>query len=906
MIDAISDQKFHQNTPTLNDELNLPPPVIAAMNKMNQTGRTEETVITNEGVDDDYIISNSQNIKLNENKVKDIVNSQKEEITPDIEQVPPPIPEKKISKIKPNINNNNDNNNYIMNKIPKKKTSAKQKLINEEKNEKNKNDENTDDLFKKAIENATRIYPPIEHDNEVSGRVTEVLYDKYVGKNLQKSKHLDIYSKFKDESIIQERQWTRTKDDAKKINDMIERQEKYEELKHDKKMGRQRELKKKIKEICVFIPNGKKNTQENIRTPTDFYLDQKKFVLKKEEYINKMAQDKKDGEEKIKNVPKVSKKSEKIANNKNPNETLEQFCKRLAEEKLKNKKETLDNKASNKEIKKLTKKDILNLTEKLHKEGETFKTNRKKKEKELVNKLKDNRNKKNFVLEKSTKVIFDKFVSVYDKIVNELFDNDTQNNADEKHKNFEIDIKEYKILLNNLGFLKSDITDNEKNDSLVENSFNNYLTPIEGKINTDKFLIFCLAALGIYKGKDEKIIEHFSKITQKLKAEEENQEKENEEKVINTEENKNNNLMMNIQKKKQIKTSTEFINLYLPYIDLDKYAYTEKECNAIKSEFFVFVLGISETWSKDLVKKKQERLDKLEETNKKNKLENLKKLENKLKREEEIISSFRRKVFNEESLPLPTDTENKYNINTFKKSFKVKDMYEILEKRKQRELDTLKAKKEEDLNKECTFHPNTKNKKPLNKKEVQKNIEKLYLEGKNSYMKKRQNDQDTSEKKNNLECTFKPAIKDYNGNYFENNPLKEDILVNTEIKKMEKLREEQGYINKEIKKQMAFDIEPKSNKDNIDKRVAQKRGEKVVNNVKNEFKDFGNFDGKGNQVVIKLEVNLENNKTELLVIQPEDDYLKIVDNFCAKFELNDDKKNRLIRAIKDKMRKNEN
>ena len=105
---------------------------------------------------------------------------------------------------------------------------------------------------------------------------------------------------------------------------------------------------------------------------------------------------------------------------------------------------------------------------------------------------------------------------------------------------------------------------------------------------------------------------------------------------------------------------------------------------------------------------------------------------------------------------------------------------------------------------------------------------------------------------------------------------------------------------------MAFDIEPKSNKDNIDKRVAQKRGEKVVNNVKNEFKDFGNFDGKGNQVVIKIEVNLENNKTELLVIQPEDDYLKVVDNFCAKFELNDDKKNRLIRAIKDKMRKKEN
>ena len=902
MLDAISDEKIQQNTPTVKEEMNLPPPVFA------QTGKTEETVITNDGAEDDMVVTNSQNIKLNEKKVKDIVNSQKEEITPDgeiIEELPPKLPEKKMPKISYNINNDN-RNNYIKNKIPEKKISSKQRLINEEKKEKNKNDEDTDELFKKAIENATRIYPPIEHDNDLSGKVTEVLYDKYVGKNLQKSKHLDIYSKFKDESIRQEREWNRTKDDAKKISNMIERQEKYEELKHDKKIGRQRELKKKIKEVCVFIPNGKKNIQENIRTPTDFYLDQKKFVLKKEEFINKMAQDRKDGEEKIKNAPKVSKNSEKIANNKNPNETLEQFCKRLAEEKLKNKKETIDNKISTKEIKKLTKKDIINLTEKLHKEGETFKTNREKKEKELVNKLKDNRNKKNFVLEKSTKVIFDKFVSVYDKIVNELFDKDNQNNNEEKHKNYEIDIKEYKMLLNNLGFLKSDITDNEKNDKLVENSFNNYLTPIEGKINTDKFLIFCLAALGIYKGKDEKIMEHFSKITNKIKPEEENQEKENEEKDIKTEENKSSNLINTNQKKKQIRTSTEFINLYIPYIDLDKYNFTEKECNAIKSEFFVFILSISETWSKDLLKKKQERLDKLEETNKKNNLENLKKLENKLKREEEIITSFRRKIFNEESIPIPTESEDKYNVNTFKRSFKVKDMYEILEKRKQRELDTLKAKQEEDINKECTFHPNTKNKKPLNKKEVQKNIEKLYLDGKNSYMKKRQNEQDLAENNNSLECTFKPVIKDYNGDYFENNPLKEDFLVNTEIKKMEKLREEQGYINKEIKKQMAFGIEPKTNKDNINKRVAQKRGEKVVNNVKNEFKDFGNFDGKGNQVVIKLEVNLENNKTEFLIIQPEDDYLKVVDNFCAKFDLNNDKKNRLIRAIKEKMRKNEN
>jgi hypothetical protein len=364
--------------------------------------------------------------------------------------------------------------------------------------------------------------------------------------------------------------------------------------------------------------------------------------------------------------------------------------------------------------------------------------------------------------------------------------------------------------------------------------------------------------------------------------------------------NNNNNQAM----KKQIKSSTEFIKLYLPNLDLDKYGFTEKECNMIKSEFFVFILGISQSWSKDFVKKKQERLDKNELTNKRNNAEELKKLENKLKTNEEFIGAFRRKLLNEE-FPSQNDKEKDSNNNTLKKSFRVEDMFEILEKKKKRELDTLKAKKEEDINKECTFHPNYKN-KPINKKEVAKNIEKLYQEGKNSLIKKRQLEQETNLNSIEKDCTFKPVIQDYKGDYFENNPLKKDKLFNTEIKKMEKIREEKGYTNKQIKKQMAFNIEPKSNKDNINERVAQNRGEKVVNNVENEFIDYGNFDDKGNQVMIKIEVNLENNKNEILIIQPGEDYLKVVDKFCLKHELNEDKKIRLIRAIKDKMRKNEN
>ena len=865
-------------------------------NIINGSGKTEETLINNEGADDDYILSNSQNIKLNENKVKEMVNEPLEEndgITPeaDPEQINDiNIEDNNINQEQKEKNNSNISQNRK--KIIKNNYNVNKRITFEEKNETNKNDENIDELFKKAIENSVEKYPPIEHDNNISGKVTEVLYDKYVGKNIKKSKHLDIYSKFRDESIRQEREFNRTKEDAKKINNMIERQEKYEEIKHDKKLGRQKEIKKKLKKECAFIPNGKKNTPDNIRNPSDFYSDQKKFVEKKAEQINKLTQSKIDDLEKIQKTTKVSKKSEKIANQKNPGENLEQFCKRLAEEKLKNPKETLNNNKKD-EDKKMTKKEMQDLTEKLHKEGETFKNNREKKEKEQIDKIR-NRDKKNFVLEKSKKVILDKFVSDYDKVVKSLFDNKSTKDNSEKNQNYEITFDEYKTLLNNLGFLKNINPDDENNKYLINGSFENYLNPIEQKIDTNKFLTFCLAALGIYKGKDEKIQEHSSKITVKTKPEERDKENDNNKTI-----NKN---------KKQMKTSTEFIKSVLPNLDLDKYGYTEKECNNIKSQFFTLFLGISESWAKDLNKKKQERLDKIEETNKKNNADLLKKLENKQKREEEIIDNYRKKIFNDELISQNEKDNNNNAINTKKtltKSFKVEDMYEILQKKKQKELDALKAKKEEDFNKECTFQPNSKT-RPVNKKEVAKNIEKLYIEGKNSYMKKLNSDNNMVLNEEEKNCTFKPAIKDYKGDYFENNPLKEDTFNNSEIKKREKLREEQGYVNKEIKRQMAFGIEPKSNKDNINKRVAANRGEKIVNSVENEFKDYGSFDDKGNKILIKLEVNLENNKNELLVIQPEEDYVKVVDNFCFKHKLDDNKKLRLIRVIRDKIRENEN
>lgn len=321
---------------------------------------TEETIIFNEGAEDDYLSSNLQKKRINQNKA-----NREQEKKQSIDQMkkthklnnPPKKQSKAAQHSKVDRENKIQANQPI--KTSKKKVQPSPPLMEEEKKEKYNNEESntTDELFKKAIEkNSNKGFSSIELDNEgntLSTKVTEVLYDKFVGQNIQKSKHLDIYSKIKDEEIRQGREATRTKDDAKKINDMIVRQEDYEKLKSDKKKDRQREIKNKINEECVFIPNGKKNV--STRTASDFYNDQKKFIEKKDEIIHKLTQNMLDTETKNSKVTLISKNSERIANSKNTKESLTEFCQRLAKEKLKNIREILE---APKEERKLTKKEL--------------------------------------------------------------------------------------------------------------------------------------------------------------------------------------------------------------------------------------------------------------------------------------------------------------------------------------------------------------------------------------------------------------------------------------------------------------------------------------------------------------------------------------------------------------------
>ena len=150
-------------------------------------------------------------------------------------------------------------------------------------------------------------------------------------------------------------------------------------MKSNKRKDRQRAIKNKINEECIFNPNGKKNVNVS-RSPSEFFKAQQEFINKKGNKIHQLENNLLKTEKENSSVVLISKISEKLASLKNPNETKEDFCNRLAGEKLKIIKESIEIEKPNKEEKKLTKEEVKNLTEKLFKESEKFKNNRAKKE----------------------------------------------------------------------------------------------------------------------------------------------------------------------------------------------------------------------------------------------------------------------------------------------------------------------------------------------------------------------------------------------------------------------------------------------------------------------------------------------------------------------------------------------
>ena len=838
---------------------------------------TEEEIIYNDCIDDDEeeFLEEEEHFESPEkdiNKTEKNQNIPKQYLNDELDSIKEEKNEekikqqkrKKIKKVKKDIENSkNIQLNQNQNKSQKNKFHAYYSPKFDFAHKKRKKEElkKADDLFSKVIEKAkkqnetNKLYD--HKGNTLTTKVIDIFYDKYIGQNGKKIKTIDVMTKMRDEEIRVNRDALKSKENAKKINDLINRQEDFEKLKLNKLKEIEKEISDKIGKECVFMPNG---INTSSRTPEDFYNSQLKFIERKEGNINKIYKNIIDNEKKNMNAILTSKVSEKMASAKNPNETKEQFLKRLHDEKLKNVKESLEKPI---EIKKLTKEQVNILSNKLYKEGQTFRDNKNKKQKEKLLKELNNKNEE-LISEKSNKILLDKFINNYKKILLELFD---------KNGNFQISLDEYKLILNNMGCINSK---SPKDDALIKESFNKYLKPTEEKIDTYAFLIFGLAALGLYKGNDE--------IKQPEIIERTNIENNNymnldidSQKSMNK---ANNNKNINNTRTK-IKTSSELIKIILPNLDLDKYGYTNKTTKIIKQKFAQFLQGLNSSLMGGNARKKQERREKLKEIEK-----------NEESKRFSPGKNVKRDYSNNEN---KKETSKDKTKNNYGKSNKLEDVYQIIQQKKENDLKTLKAKKEAEELALCTFQPNIN--KPLNKNknQIKKDIEKLYQEGKAAYIQKKNmiehDPEDTSD--NNINCTFKPVIRQYNNEIFNKNPLKE------EIEKFQKKREQmikKSY--KEFEKPMNFAIESKINKEDIFDRV-------ILDSNTNKNEIFNEYNKKEVAPLLKVEVNLDNkNNTDNIIIYPGDNVKEKTIQFCQKHKLNEEKKNTLLRIILEKIKDN--
>jgi len=753
------------------------------------------------------------------------------------------------------------------------------------KRKKQEEEKKADDLFVQALQkNKAELSTNKEFDqkgNTLSTKISDIIYDKYVGHNSIKVNTIDVISKIKDEEVNLDREAKRTKDDNKKINDMINRLKDYKEYKKNKFKEKQDEINEKLNQECIFMPNG---INTSSRTPNDFYLSQMKFKAKKEDYIKEKNRILLEEEKKIKNVNLTSKASEKLAASKNPNESKEQLYERLHFEKLKNVKEVLE---KPKEEKKLTKREVNNLFDKLYKERIVLKENKDKREKEKI--LKET-NQEDYISDNSNKVLLSKFLNYYDKKLMEIFN---------RKDNFQINIDEYKLILMNMGCINPNL---QSDEVLIKESFFNILKQKDDKIDTYSLLLFCLAALGIYTGNDE------SKPFQTLESNKNNSNKNN--KKTNNKEKPVKRLSERRSQKQKIKTFNDLIKSSVPNLDMNKYGFSSKIAKNIYKRFHSFVKGINESWTGDITKKKQERQEKLDSSKGRKKASSKGKESSKynIKPQEfntNIIAN-KNPVNNSNKKNNIPNSDNKNNTITVNNaSNKFDEIYRRLQnKRDINNIKALKSKKEQDELALCTFQPNIhksknndnnskdkdKAKNKLNKEQIEYNFEKLYLTGKASYIQKKKSiDPDFDDNLDNkINCTFKPVIHQFNNEVFTKNPIKE------ELQRFEKIGDQKmnALGNKEYEKPMNFYIESKINKEDIVDRVVPERF------------SYRNSDNEREKetALLKVEVNLdENNNTDKIIIYPGDDAKEKTLQFCMKHRLNEEKKNTLLSIIMEKI-----
>lgn len=262
--------------------------------------------------------------------------------------------------------------------------------------------------------------------------------------------------------------------------------------------------------------------------------------------------------------------------------------------------------------------------------------------------------------------------------------------------------------------------------------------------------------------------------------------------------------------------------------------------------------------------------------------------------------------------------------NTYKISdsrLKVEETYDLIQKRKNKDLDRLQKEKELNELKECTFNPNNRPKKHQKSSEISN---RLYSYNKSTKTKKKncinnnnsKNKEANNEKDTEKEYPFSPKInKPINEGLFDQKSIKNDPIVSNKIKQYEKARIEKKLIvllsekgraglshmktsedlvneleNKAKAPLFKFDIERKHCKDTFDKFA------------NNEAKNRN--ESKREQPIFTIEVKIKD-RIELLHYYKNDDPAFITQRFCKRNNLGENSNERIYSVIEEKLRSND-
>ena len=208
----------------------------------------------------------------------------------------------------------------------------------------------------------------------------------------------------------------------------------------------------------------------------------------------------------------------------------------------------------------------------------------------------------------------------------------------------------------------------------------------------------------------------------------------------------------------------------------------------------------------------------------------------------------------------------------------------------------------------CSFKPDlslTQKRNASHKSEIPL-VERLYLNSKKKQMNKQHLLNNSNTNNDTNLNTYKPSLTEYNENIFKENPLQNDKAHKEHLLSLEKNRNE----NEKKKDYFAYGWTSSKMKEDIDKNIKKNeyRGAFLFANEmkcnKDTFDKYKKVSPRQKLISeFSFEIDIElDGKAKLLIVKKGEDVYKKVEIFAQKYKLNEEGKEKIIRAIKDNLK----